>query len=76
MVRAKFVVQNVEVREDGTGVVNMLPVYDGSAENKQFFKYTPGGSINLQILNTEATQAFAEGKEYYVDFTLASEEGD
>lgn len=54
-------------------VVNMVfaPVYDGSMENKEFFKYTPSGSINLNVVNPDAAAMIEQGKEYYVDFTAA-----
>lgn len=74
MVRAKFVVQvgSKKVHEsDGCGTVHLLPVYSGSKENDEFFKYTPGGQIDLTIMNPNAMAQFEEGKEYYVDFTPA-----
>lgn len=43
----------------------------GSPENKQFYKWTPSGSIILSTINPNAAKEFAEGKEYYVDFTVA-----
>lgn len=48
--------------------VKMSVVMDGSAENEEFFQYTPAGSIDLDIM---AAQYFEIGKEYYVDFTPA-----
>lgn len=67
MVRAKFYVTSKE-----NGRIQMSPVVDGSEENKSFYKYTPAGSIDLQIVNDEATKQFEIGKYYYVDFTIAS----
>jgi hypothetical protein len=49
------------------------PVYSGSEENKEFFKYTPGGTIQFFVLNKPAADKFEVGKEYYVDFTPAGE---
>lgn len=51
--------------------VKLQVVYDGSPENKKFFEASPSGSIDLGILNPEASKQFEIGKEYYVDFTLA-----
>lgn len=64
-VRAKFVcIKNSEQ------TIKMQPVTSGSKENEAFFKYTPGGEINLYgITNPEAEKQFEVGREYYVDFT-------
>jgi hypothetical protein len=68
-VRAKFVCsyKNAEQR-----VLTFDPVYSGSEENKRFFEATPGGQINLNVVNETALAKFEQGKEYYVDFTPAS----
>lgn len=47
-------------------------VYDGSEENKQFFKYTPGGYCNLNVVNDAVFEQLEQGKEYYIDFTQAT----
>ncbi len=47
------------------------PVYVGSEENKEFFKYTPGGTVAFNVLNLAAAEKFEVGKEYYLDFTPA-----
>jgi len=44
---------------------------DGVEENKEFFASTPNGSIRLVTTNPDAAGEFIQGKEYYVDFTLA-----
>lgn len=46
-------------------------VYDGSEENKQYFKWTPIDEIKLGILNESAAKIFEPGNEYFVDFTSA-----
>jgi len=57
---------------DGSGIyLHFSPVYTGSEENKQFFKYTPGGVVNFNVVNPETAASFEVGKEYYVDFTKA-----
>ena len=53
------------------GRVQMYPVYGGSPENDEFFAATPGGEINLQILNPKAMAEFQAGVEYYVTFERA-----
>lgn len=46
------------------------PVTSGSQENKEFFASTPGGSLEIYCVNPDVK--FELGKEYYLDFTLAS----
>lgn len=67
--RAKFVCGYKAI--DGSQI-NLSPVYSGSDENKSFFASTPGGQIQLHILNPDAAGVFQQGKEYYVDFTPAN----
>ena len=79
MVRAKFVVQDKTERFDTNGngwEIRLTAVYsdDENSENGQFFKYTPNGEITLGIVNPPAASDFVVGKEYYVDFTLASDD--
>ena len=70
-VRAKFVcicVENQPIYEQI--VVSFSAVTSGSEENKSFAKYTLCG--NLQILisyETEASNAFKQGNEYYLDIS-------
>ncbi|WP_236293118.1 hypothetical protein [Paenibacillus allorhizoplanae] len=45
----------------------------GSEENKDFWKYTPAGQIQMSVDNEKAQEQFEVGKEYYVDFTPANE---
>jgi hypothetical protein len=66
MVRAKFRCVNIDGNNAQFDVV-----IDGSEENKKFFKYTPGGHINILVDNENAKKQFEVGKEYYVDFTPA-----
>ena len=41
---------------------------DNESENSKFFKYTPSGSLSFGCTNKHP---FEEGKEYYIDITLA-----
>jgi hypothetical protein len=72
MVRAKFKVSSITNYEGGTTGIVLSPVSCGSEENKQFWKYTPNGKIELSTINTEAVKQFEVGKEYYIDFTPAN----
>lgn len=72
-VRAKFKCDSVEGKADdgSVSVIRLSPVYTGSAENEQFFKWTPSGSISIGTINPAAAAQFEVGKEFYVDFTPA-----
>jgi hypothetical protein len=80
-VRAKFVVESYETRKSNTRdpeseelrTVTLIPVSDGSEENKRFFRWTPNGKITMGILNPEAWKQLELGKAYYVDFSEAED---
>ena len=56
--------------------VSFMPVISGSDENKSFAKYTPAGSLQLSVsYDTFASEAFEEGKEYYLDIYAADGNG-
>lgn len=69
-VRAKFRVSEKTETESGFSVT-LFPVTGGSAENEQFYKYTPGGKIELTTVNEAAASGFLVGCEYFADFTPA-----
>lgn len=69
-VRAKFRVELKTQSETGYAVT-LAPVTGGSAENDDFYKYTPSGSIQLNTINEGAATHFVVGEEYYVDFSRA-----
>ncbi len=76
-VRAKFYVSSLKQTKMGMGsevgtVIELYPVMNGSDENKEFYKYTPSGKLELGTVNEEAAKQFEIGKEYYVDFTPAA----
>lgn len=71
MVRAKFHCDNVEPSGDGF-TAQFSAVTSGSEENDKFFSYTPSGQLNI---GTVRGDHFEQGKDYYLDFTLAEEEG-
>jgi hypothetical protein len=75
-VRAKFTVVEKAQRKSSysgevTTVIKLAPVTQGSDENKEFYHYTPSGSIDLGTINPNVVNQFELGKEYYVDFTEA-----
>ena len=47
---------------------DFFAVYDGSDENKEFFKWTPSGSLKIGVYKEDI---FQPGKDYYVDLTEA-----
>lgn len=66
--RCKFRCDQVIQMADSQSVV-LNPVVDGSPENKDFFKYTPSGKIELQIINKNVK--FEAGKQYFIDISEA-----
>lgn len=72
-VRAKFLCVGVtDQPQHECKYVQFVPVIEGSEENKSFAKYTPSGNLDLNIsYDTEASNAFEENKEYYLDITPA-----
>jgi hypothetical protein len=70
-VRAKFKVTSITESEGSLKSIRLQPVVGGSPENEKFFKYTPGGQIELGTVNSAAAEQFIVGKLYYIDFTAA-----
>ena len=66
--RAKFRCIEEITKVDGKAYT-FSPVTGHSEENKQFFKFTPYGKLEMGIVNP-AVQ-FEVGKEYYLDITIA-----
>lgn len=65
------VVCNAKVPYEDSVYLYFSVVYTGSEENKQFFKYTPGGQINLNVVSKATCDKYEVGKEYYIDFIPA-----
>ena len=60
---------------DPGGAVAFLAVYEGEdGVNKSWSKWTPSGSISMQISNQAAYDAFEHGGYYLVDFTPTTRE--
>lgn len=74
MTRAKFRCELVTFHKTTAGTtynVTLRPVTVGSDENKEFYKYTPAGNIELTVVSENTADMFVPGKEYFVDFTEA-----
>ena len=77
-VRAKFYVSEVkQSRYQSQGnelltTIKLNPVVSGSEENKQFYRWSPSGSIDLGTVNPAVVEQFHIGDEFYVDFTPAA----
>lgn len=67
----KFTCQSVNKRTSETPEfpyaydVEFHPVLDGSAENKEFFAWTPAGILRMTL----KVDLFVPGKDYYLDIT-------
>ena len=70
MIRAKFKCDSVNVSNENENI-SLSAVTEGSIENEQWSKYTPGGHLTITISNPEAQGKIEVGKEYYLDITLA-----
>jgi len=70
MVRAKFKVDERAETTSG-GKVTLSPVTSGSEENKNFFRWTPWGKLDMGTINEEAIKEFVPGREFFIDFTPA-----
>jgi len=70
-VRAKFKVTEKVLTESGQRI-KLNVVTSGSEENKEFFKWTPYGQLEMGTVNDEAANKFEVGKEYFIDFSPAN----
>ena len=66
--RCKFVCQSVKLYENNQEV-SMTPVTGGSDEDNSFWEATPGGSLELSVVNKKIK--FEPGKSYYLDIVPA-----
>lgn len=70
--RCKFVCTKRDEQPDGSRHFHFSAVVKGTdpdAENSQFFKYTPSGTLYFGCVNPAVD--FEEGKEYFVDLSPA-----
>lgn len=74
-VRCKMIVTNKADswdsygKKQGSSTVRLSPV--SGDENKTWSKWTPSGSVELQINNEAAFEQFKLGQTFFVDFTPA-----
>lgn len=73
-IRAKFSCWEVKVDEYGEHI-HLEAVYGtddkDNEENNQFSEATPSGTLKMMISNPSAMKFFEQGKEYYLDFSIA-----
>lgn len=69
--RCKMKITAIINQDDGCHQFCAEPVTYGSEENDTYFKYTPGGSLDLQLLNAKSVEGYKVGDEIYVDIGLA-----
>ena len=70
-IRCKFKAVSKTIFADYASV-ELIPVSTGSEENKNFYKYTPGGKINFDVINKAVSDDIIPGNEYYIDITDAN----
>jgi hypothetical protein len=68
LTRCKFYCESVSNYVSGSSIV-LRPVITGSFENDNFYKYTPGGELKLEVVSVEVAKQFEPGKEYYIDIS-------
>lgn len=72
MVRAKFRVASKSPSSENGVDIRMEAVVDGSPENKEFFRWTPGGTLLLHTINQAAADQLELDREYYLDISPAA----
>ena len=78
VMRAKMKINHIDKRYSGQEVLYFNPVSkseaypaDGIDENNSYARWTPSGMLSLTVANPALHGKFAEGEEYYLDFTKA-----
>lgn len=80
--RAKFIVNNVEAAKDVNQVTTSETLHmsavsdkpfdaDGKSEDSDFARWSPSGSLTLQVANPALFGKLVVGEKYYLDFTKA-----
>jgi len=62
---------NAKIPNGDSFYLYLSPVVGGSEENKEFFKWTPGGCVYFYVVDPSTANQFELGKSYYVDFSPA-----
>ena len=68
VMRAKMQLNRIELMK-GSMIVHMNPVTGGNKEDNSYSKYTPSGSLSLQVTNESLFDKLTVGDVFYVDFT-------
>lgn len=76
-VRVKFVASGATRVADDAYIVRLHPVYsdDPKSANAKFFKATPAGYIEMQLVDGSSAGMFPVGQEFFVDFTPVNKKG-
>jgi len=70
--KAKFVcnaVKYIKYCGKKSEVIEAMPVYSTSEENKTWSEATPSGSLSMTISNPSAFGALEPGQEFFIDIT-------
>ncbi|RUU99451.1 hypothetical protein EOB36_20455 [Mesorhizobium sp. M6A.T.Cr.TU.017.01.1.1] len=76
--RAKMRLNHIDKRHNGQETLYFNPVSaskypaDGSDENNTYSRFSPSGMLSLTVVNPALIGTFAEGEEFYLDFTKAN----
>lgn len=77
VMRAKMRLNRIEKHSETSETLHFSAVAaskypeDGSDENNTYAKFSPSGDLRLQVANPALLGKFAEGEQYYLDFTKA-----
>lgn len=71
-VRTKFICDS-KIEVSAGFEIKLSPVISGSAENEQFYKYTPSGALTLGLVAVDSAANFKVGKHYYIDIVQAED---
>ncbi|WP_292722413.1 hypothetical protein [Mesorhizobium sp.] len=69
---------HIDNRHNGQETLYFNPVSaskypaDGSDENNTYSRFSPSGMLSLLVVNPALIGTFAEGEEFYLDFTKAN----
>ena len=71
-IRCKFVVSSRTTNQDDSVNLTAHAVYEGSEENKAYWKATPAGSLSLSIVNPDSVAHLQPGTEFYLEIVTPS----
>lgn len=65
--RCKFLLESKQEVMGGAWNLKFRAVTQGSDENKEFWRWTPTGTIEFNTVNAESAKSFNVGSEYHFD---------